>query len=87
MDVVGHKKPFLKTRRRGMLLGVAVVLQVAMLLYCYRLALRRNARRLQLWMCAHVSQGKQGLHVRHQQHVHGWHVCAGCHQRLLEGYE
>lgn len=67
-----------------MWLVTAVLVQTALLLYCYQLALRRNARRLQLWV---VSQPPGAVHVRCDHNWHGMRVCGTCRDRILhQGY-
>ena len=80
-----------------MLLLLSVVVQIAMLLYCYRLALERNARRLQLALAGSLpgridpkmvhlrcaSGPHMAVHVACHHHHHGLALCGACLMRVL----
>lgn len=61
---------------------LAVMAQLAVLLHCYRWALRHNARRLQLWVGARLpgrgGDPGPGVRVRCRDHAHGLVLCPAC---------
>lgn len=74
-----------------MIIVMLVLFQLLLILWCYRLALRRNARRMQLWVCSHASyvdreaSSSKGVHVQCHNQIHGMRLCGRCQEKLLVG--